>query len=442
MKVLNLVVLSSLLLPEAFASVKVIYGEDNRLEVYEASPEHQAWARAAATMISGREISPHSSIPGMLQLKQTTLRESMEAGSQGASASMLMTPKVQELADRGVKFCDGTRFVNQPNAGMCSGFLIAPDLIVTAGHCVELENFCEEFRWVFDFKVNPSTLEAGKEVKPDDVYQCKKVINSALSGLISLDYALIQLDRPVSNRLPLSIRNTAKIGEKDGLVVIGSPSGLPLKVAGGANVRTNTHPFFFSANLDTFQGNSGSPVFNSASGVVEGILVRGEEDYVYDPINRCLKANQCDNSTCRGEDVSRMVSIPEVAVQKTLYSAAENGNVALLEKLKAIKFWIDFYGVDGQSALLKASAKAQAGSIRLLLAQGASVNLQDADGNTALHLLAKNTVENSTEALAALLEAKADLEIKNSEGDTALSVAIKAKNQTVEKLLLEAKAKP
>jgi len=33
------------------------------------------------------------------------------------------------------------------------------------------------------------------------------------------------------------------------------------------------------ANLDTYGGNSGSPVFNSES-IVEGMLVRGETDFV------------------------------------------------------------------------------------------------------------------------------------------------------------------
>ena len=55
-----------------------------------------------------------------------------------------------------------------------------------------------------------------------------------------------------------------------------------MKIADGAWVRKNTNPVFFQTNLDAFGGNSGSPVLNSETGEVEGILVRGEIDYSYD----------------------------------------------------------------------------------------------------------------------------------------------------------------
>ncbi|WP_420540401.1 S46 family peptidase (plasmid) [Paenibacillus polymyxa] len=45
----------------------------------------------------------------------------------------------------------------------------------------------------------------------------------------------------------------------------------------GAAVRDNPPNAFFVANLDTYGGNSGSPVFNSDTHEVEGILVRGED---------------------------------------------------------------------------------------------------------------------------------------------------------------------
>jgi len=39
------------------------------------------------------------------------------------------------------------------------------------------------------------------------------------------------------------------------------------------------NPIFFDANLDTFGGNSGSPVFDARTNAVVGILVRGADDY-------------------------------------------------------------------------------------------------------------------------------------------------------------------
>ncbi len=64
--------------------------------------------------------------------------------------------------------------------------------------------------------------------------------------------------------------------------MLGHPWGLPLKIAGGGKVVKNEHSesrFFFEAMLDTFSGNSGSPVLNEATLEVEGILVVGFGEY-------------------------------------------------------------------------------------------------------------------------------------------------------------------
>src|SRR5690606_16809522 len=47
---------------------------------------------------------------------------------------------------------------------------------------------------------------------------------------------------------------------------------------------------------------SGSPVLNASTHEVEGILVRGEIDFVYK--NGCLASKRCDQNACRGEDVT------------------------------------------------------------------------------------------------------------------------------------------
>ena len=85
--------------------------------------------------------------------------------------------------------------------------------------------------------------------------------------------------------------------------MIGHPCGLPQKFADGATVRDNTPKAFFVANLDTYGGNSGSPVFNSSNQAVEGILVRGENDFVTN--GTCFVSLVCPTTGCRGEDVTR-----------------------------------------------------------------------------------------------------------------------------------------
>lgn len=419
MKFVKVAILSSLVVPSVFAGPKVIYGEDNRLEVFDAPLNQQQWARSTATMVPSKNIVPHPTLAGVLQLNQQTLKQSLESADMSKHA-MLMTPKIQKAAAAGMTFCEGTRFVDQPTPGYCSGFLIGPDLLVTAGHCVDIDDFCKDMKWVFDFQVEQGTANAGTEVKPENVYSCKRVVSSALSMFLGLDYGLIQLDRKVVGRKALPVRNKDKVGNSDALVVIGSPSGLPLKVAGGAKVRTNTHAGYFVANLDTFQGNSGSAVFNETTGVVEGILVRGEDDYRPNFAKMCIEAYTCKDNECRGEDVSRMLTIPEIAVQTALVAAAEAGNVAEIENLSKIKFWVDFYGADGQSVLIKAAAKGQPEVLKVLLAKGADVNLQDADGNNALHLA---VLANSPESIKILVSAGGKADVKNAEGKTALELA-------------------
>jgi hypothetical protein len=82
---------------------------------------------------------------------------------------------------------------------------------------------------------------------------------------------------------------------------------LPLKVAGGAKVRSNSSPGYFVANLDTYGGNSGSAVFNAQTLKVEGVLVRGETDF--NDSGSCTVSNRCSDSSCRGEDVTRIASV-------------------------------------------------------------------------------------------------------------------------------------
>ena len=74
-------------------------------------------------------------------------------------------------------------------------------------------------------------------------------------------------------------------------------------------MRTNTNDLFFTANLDTFGGNSGAPVFDMNTGLVEGIVVRGESDFNYDSDRSCFVLNKCNEGECRGEDVVRITNI-------------------------------------------------------------------------------------------------------------------------------------
>lgn len=196
--------------------------------------------------------------------------------------------------------CATEPFRDQPAIAFCSGFLVAPDIVATAGHCLNTSDF-GNVRFVFGYQMTNSTTAATR-IANTEIYSASAVIAHSLGGGKS-DWAVVRLDRPVPNHQPLTVRRTGKVANNAPIHVIGHPSGLPKKIAGNAAVRDNSPSGHFVANLDTYGGNSGSPVFNSSTHEVEGILVRGETDYV--TVGGCVQSVVCPDSGCRGEDVTR-----------------------------------------------------------------------------------------------------------------------------------------
>lgn len=270
----------------AIASTKgldVIYGEDNRKDVFESRDSILVeLSKSTAAMIGTENLK--AARGGEIQISAGTLE------------------------GRGV--CAKERFSQQISAADCSGFLVAPDVMVTAGHCIKTQYDCSTNKWVFDYKVEHSD-QGTINVPSTSVYSCKKIISRSLDQTTKDDWAVIQLDRKVNDRRPLSFRRSGKIRKGTDVAVIGHPTGLPTKIADGAKVRSLAGKFFV-ANLDTYGGNSGSAVFNMDSGEVEGILVRGENDYVYDSDLGCQVSNECSNDSCRGEDVTYITNIPAI----------------------------------------------------------------------------------------------------------------------------------
>ncbi|HZR83268.1 MAG TPA: serine protease [Candidatus Binatia bacterium] len=209
----------------------------------------------------------------------------------------LATTSYQEEYD----LCAGETFAAQPLGCFCTGFLVAPDVIATAGHCVRSTKAARRTWFVFGFRML-NRDRARTEFHAADVYRGAALLGreEADSGP---DWALVRLDRPVVGRAPLRVRDAGKISDDRRVFVIGHPSGLPSKLAGGARVRENRRRAFFVANLDTYGGNSGSPVFDQRTKVVEGILVRGEQDFVAK--GDCYVSTVCPDAGCQGESVTR-----------------------------------------------------------------------------------------------------------------------------------------
>jgi hypothetical protein len=195
--------------------------------------------------------------------------------------------------------CATERFRDQPLGCFCSGFLVAPDIIATAGHCADNAGI-SNVRFVFGFRMRDAT-NATTVINNTEIYSGTRIIGRELTS--AADWALVQTDRPVTNHSVVQIRRAGRIADNQGVYVIGHPVGLPTKFADGANVRDNSPAAFFIANLDTYGGNSGSPVFNRDNHVVEGILVRGETDFTTQ--GTCNVSLVCPDTGCRGEDSTR-----------------------------------------------------------------------------------------------------------------------------------------
>jgi hypothetical protein len=161
----------------------------------------------------------------------------------------------------------------------------------------------------------------------DNVYRCTEVIAQVTPTPENryLDYAILKLDRS-TGRAGLSYASEDHLNIQDRIAVLGHPSGLPMKIAADAFVMcTETNDPFFVTNLDTFGSNSGSPVINTSTYQVEGILVRGETDYVLSDDGSCVQVNRCPESggvNCAGENATKMAvvadDVPDSPVFKSI----------------------------------------------------------------------------------------------------------------------------
>ncbi len=263
----------------AFGNDRVIYGSDDRRDLFESSNTalHLELARSTAMILHKADLTR---APGRNRLGVPT-------GTFG---------DLQQL-------CSSEPFFDQPTPGFCSGFLVGEDLFVTAGHCITDAESCSSAALVFGFGYETQGQDLDS-VSGDDVYHCSSIVARVQNPGLAEDFAVIKLDRAVVGREPLKLRRRGSIAVGDGVTVIGHPSGLPTKITSGGKVRSNSVELpYFVANTDTYGGNSGSAVFNTTTGEVEGILVRGETDFVAH--GDCQISYKCTESNCRGEDITK-----------------------------------------------------------------------------------------------------------------------------------------
>jgi len=254
-----------------------VYGTDNRIEA-KSKWIYRDYVRATAAMVSAGSINGS-------EVRAYTLRQALKA-------------------NYGVPAASNVQFLDQPVASSCTGFLIAPDILVSAGHCFTKPgaNGYESPRdpnfggiadkvWIFDYTNDVPFNRSGNyiSIPKENQYRIVEMLDAKLvgSGTNGSDYAIMRLDRP-TNRKPFKFRFGGKVTTGDYLAMVGAPDGLPLKIADSAFVINNNGPRSFKTNLDAFHGNSGGPVFN-VRGWIEGMLLYGPSDYFVDESCNCVR---------------------------------------------------------------------------------------------------------------------------------------------------------
>lgn len=274
----RVVLIATLAVSSAYAAItpKVIYGVDNRFEL-----RNSPFA------------SLRNSVAGMVKKSNLALNSEAEEFDVKYFSDMTYY--------RGTKTCADIKFREQATLPSCTGFLVSEDILITAGHCMvnysehvidsKDNDNCKNNSWVFGFE-DTTENEDGIKFKRDDIYECESIIEASYKS--DSDFAVIKLNRKTIDK-EVVMMNTNNLNYDIGsdIFVVGHPTGLPLKVAGGAKVYKNVGANKFVSNLDTFAGNSGSPIFNMQKEVI-GILVSGETDYYFDKKDKCIRPNSCD----------------------------------------------------------------------------------------------------------------------------------------------------
>ena len=263
---------------------KAIFGSDNRQDIYQSPRQIQDMSSGLGTWLS--EVFTEESATGVNLLFPSIGKEYL--------------------------LCPGEKFEEQPTTMIsCTGFLVAPNLLMTAGHCLinvgtaqnEVTPMCEDFKWLFDYQYSNPLQELLLGISKERIATCKNVIyaKNIGEGNDRQDWGLVELDRSFPERF---VFNKFATSIKKGMLssILGFPSGLPLKFSrGGFILKDNPEAEFFEANIDAVGGNSGSPVFNNR-GELQGILVRGNVDFVTDQERNCDKWNKCSANGRKCDD--------------------------------------------------------------------------------------------------------------------------------------------
>lgn len=287
---------------------KIIYGDDDRVEQYQiTAPAMLAAGDATVAILPSLYLT--NNYNGTYDLPSETFAQYYQA--------MYGRP-----------LCDDEPFRDQPNPSLCSGVLVAPDIIATAGHCIDNQDDCSNSAFVFGFVMLNATTPV-ITIDQSQIYYGSEIIERVQTEY-GPDWILIRLDRKVTDHKPISVRRSGQIANDTDVTIISYPMGLPRKYASNATVRDNSEPSYFQSNLDNCIGSSGAPVINSQTMQLEGLLVRGNVDF--EENGTCDRSRVCpDEEGCPYfEEVTRVTEFSEYIPSCDVYLSDNPDQLVLI----------------------------------------------------------------------------------------------------------------
>lgn len=260
--------------------------------------------------IDDRKFIDHRSSKKVLELSDSiAMIISKDVVQKHLFSSTILTQKISDK--EGIGLCLDEKFANHHSVNSCSGFLIGEDLVASAGHCFKTESDCAGKLIVFNV-LEKNETSRGYKVSSRQIFECSEIVTTGFESEQFIDYSIIRLKTKVAGKKILKLRSQGQVGLSDKVFMIGHPLGLPQIITKNVSVSDVDHPRAFKAKLDSFEGNSGSPVFNANTFEVEGILVRGEEDFLQDPALQCYR-NQVYEEGLGGQSALKSEGITRIS---------------------------------------------------------------------------------------------------------------------------------
>lgn len=210
---------------------------------------------------------------------------------------------LSQIFGKTYRLCPDEPYYSQPTVGFGTAFFIDNDKIITALHCFDNKNIKDVY-FVLGYVLANIDGTINPEFNSGQVFKIKKIVRK----LVDYDIVILQLDKSYQGFYPPIAKNY-EYKLKNPIYALGYPIGLPLKLATNASIKSKPDNLFVYTTLDTYHGNSGSPVFDKSTNEIIGILLEGGVDFVNQ--GNCNRSYLCARSDCLGEKVLMLSNIAE-----------------------------------------------------------------------------------------------------------------------------------